>query len=142
MPRYQVTAEVPAETTRGGQVRERIEVDERFIERGLRFAAPGSAFEVKAVVTAGDRVLLPTAASDPTVIPGNRQPAPINARLPGLPSEIEVRAWAPDADFPHTLKVFLDLTPEEEARPLQRLTARLSGSLGGVRAVTGRGQDS
>lgn len=138
MPRYQLSAEIPAETARPDQVRERIEVEERFVDRGLRFAAPGSAFEVKAVVTAGDRVILPTADSDPTVIPGNRQPAPINTRLPGRPSEIEVRAWAPNADFPHTLQVLLDLTPEEEARPLQRLTDRLSGGLGGVRAVTGR----
>jgi hypothetical protein len=119
---------VPAGTPESAAVETRVQVDESFLQEGLRFAAPGSANTVKCRVLDGERSLIPTADSDPTVIPGATDRAPVRARLTGNPTEVTVRAFAPASDFPHTVTVVLDTKRVGEARPLQRLIQRFTGT--------------
>jgi len=126
MPRYQTQLTVPAGTPASSAVETRVEVDESFLQEGLRFAAPGSANTVKCRVLDGERSLIPTAESDPTVIPGSTDRAPVRARLTGNPTEVTVRAFAPASTFDHTVTVVLDTRRVGEARPLQRLIQRLT----------------
>jgi hypothetical protein len=126
VPRYQIQVDIPAGTTQPNAVTESVTVDERYVEEGVRFAAPGSANTVKARLFDGETQLLPVNDSDPTVIPGNRNTAPIRHTLPSSPSEITVRAFAPDSDFDHTLTVIVDVVEVEKSTPLQRLLNRLT----------------
>jgi hypothetical protein len=137
MPRYQLSVDVPAQSDQSQAVVESIEVDERYVRQALRFAPPGSNNTVKAVLQSGDRPLLPTAESDPVVLTNNRTFAPVQARLPGAPNDLTVRAWAPDADFPHTVTVFVDVVELARASPLQRIANRLSRDTGGIRPLSG-----
>jgi len=126
MPRYQTQLTIPPQTPQSQAVESRVAVDERFVEEGVRFAAPGSANTVKCRVLDGERSLLPTAESDPTVIPGATDRAPIRTRLTGTPTEVTVRAFAPQSTFAHTVTVVLDTRQVQQAQPLQRLIQRLT----------------
>jgi len=126
MPRYQLSATVPAGTGEDSAVVSEIEVDERFVQEGFIFAAPGASYEVQARLLAGDRQLLPEPESDTTVVPGVTDPAPIRYTLPGSPNTLELRTFAPTSNFPHTIKAVIDVVPAEEASPLQRIADRLT----------------
>lgn len=128
MPRYQLSATVPPGTSEAGAVVSTVTVDERVVRDGLIYAPPGSAFEVNAVLLAGDRQLLPDPGSDPVVIPGLADPARIDTRLPGTPNEVELRVWAPSSQFEHTVKARIDTRTEERANPLQRFVGMFEGA--------------
>jgi hypothetical protein len=126
VPRYQAQVDIPAGTTRQNAVEETVELEQRFIQEGLRFAAPGSANTVKCRLLDGETQLLPVADGDPTVIPDQRNPAPIRHTLPSRPSEVTIRAFAPTSSFDHTLTVFIDAVAVERSTPLERLLNRLT----------------
>jgi len=128
MPRYQTSVTVPAGTQRQNAVADEIQVSERVIEEGFIFAPPGSAYEVNAVLLAGDRQILPEPESDPVAIPGVTDPAQIDTLLPGSPNTVELRVWAPTADFSHTIKARIDTVPRQDANPLQRLVGVFEGA--------------
>jgi len=130
MPRYQTQLTVPAGTTQPNAVSTEIEVDERVVQRVVRFTPPGSAYTVKAVVQSGEAQLSPAPESDPTVLPGLTEPEPVQAVLPGSPSIVSIRAWAPTATNDHTITVTVDMRENFPAD--QRLLSLLSGGIGGV----------
>lgn len=121
MPRYRLAATVPAQTAVEDAVTQRIEVEEQVVTEGFLFVPPGSADEVKARLLFGETSLLPTESSDPTVLPGTTDPAVIDFRLPGTPNVIELRAWAPDADFQHTVFARFDTREPDRARSVSDL---------------------
>jgi hypothetical protein len=127
MPRYQLSITVPPQTPESAAVSDTIAVDERIVVDGFIFAPPGSAFEVNAVLFAGDRQLLPEPGSDRVVVPGVADPARIDQTLPGTPNDLELRAFAPNSDFEHTVKAVVDTRTEERARPLQRIADVFTG---------------
>lgn len=130
MPRYQTQLTVPAGTTQANAVTAEIEVDERLVRRVVRFTPPGSAYTVKAVVQSGEAQLSPAPESDPTVLPGLTEPEPVEVFLPGSPSIITVRAFAPQATNDHTITVTVDLVDDLPAT--DRLLNLLSGGIGTV----------
>lgn len=115
---------VPAGTAQTDAVQTTIEVDERLVERVVRFTPPGSAYTVKAVVQSGEAQLSPAPESDPTVLPGLTEPEPVDVFLPGSPSEVNIRAWAPTATNDHTITVTVDM--REGVQPLDRIANALS----------------
>lgn len=127
MARYQLSATVPAGTAEANAATDTVQVDERVLQDGFIYAAPGTAFAVRAVLLAGDRQVLPEPESDPVVIPGLADPTRIQTRLPGSPNEIELRVWAPNSQFEHTVKARVDTVPLERANPLQRISNVLTG---------------
>jgi hypothetical protein len=137
MPRYQVSTTVPAGTAEADAVSAEIAVSERFVQEGFIYAAPGSAFTVRARLLAGDRQLLPEPESDLTVVPDVTDPAPIRYGLPGAPNDLELRVHAPNSNFEHTVKAVVDVVEASQASPLQRIADRLSSVGGGVEPVTG-----
>jgi hypothetical protein len=108
MPRYRIQVEVPAGTTEANAVEQTIEVEERFVDSGLVFAPPGSAGTVRAELLFGEARLLPTAESDPTVIPGSTDPAPIRRTFERSPTDLTLRAFAPNSGFSHTVTARID----------------------------------
>jgi len=137
MPRYQVSATVPAGTAEDQAVVSEITVDQRFVQEGFIFTPPGSAYEVQARLLAGDRQLLPEPDSDTTVVPDVTDPAPIRYTLPGSPNTLELRVFAPTSNFEHTVKAVIDVVPVDQASPLQRIADRLTGGGGRVRRPEG-----
>jgi hypothetical protein len=134
MPRYQLSATVPVGTPEDQAVSAEIEIDQRFVQEGFIFAAPGSAYKVNAALLAGDRQLLPEPGSDTTVVPNVTDPAPIRYTLPGSPNTLELRLFAPNSDFEHTVKAVVDVVSEDQASPLQRIADRLTGGRAGPAA--------
>jgi hypothetical protein len=132
MPRYQTQVTVPPQTGQADAVEGVLVLDERYIQDGLLFVPIGADGEVKARLLFGERSLLPTPDSDPTLIEGATDPAPIREFVPGTPARLTVRVWAPDADFPHTVTARVDAVAEGRANPLQRLTDLITGG-GGAR---------
>jgi hypothetical protein len=134
MPRYQLSVTVPPQTPESAAVSDTISVDERIVKDGFLFTPPGSAFAVRAVLFAGDRQLLPEPGSDRVLIPGVADPARIDQTLPGTPNDLELRVFAPNSQFAHTVKAVVDTRTEERARPLQRIADVFTGG-GLVREV-------
>jgi len=139
MPRYQTQLTVPAGTVQADAVTDTIEVDERYVDRVIRFTPPGSAYTVKAVVQAGEAQLTPVSGSDPTVLPGDTTPEPVQTFLPGSPSTVRVRAFAPQSTNEHTITVSVDML--DRRPPIDRLTDSLTGRLGRVRDTPFSPQD-
>lgn len=137
MPRYQLSATVPAGTPESDAVVEAIEIEERWVQEGFLYAPPGAAFSVNAELRFGERRLLPTEGSDPTTVPEVTDPAPIRFAVPGVPNELTMRVWSPDAEFQHTVKAVVDVVEIQRANPLQRLVGRLTGEEGRVRPADG-----
>jgi hypothetical protein len=139
VPRYQTQLTVPPATAQADAVTEKVEVDERYVDRIIRFTPPGSAYTVKAVVQAGEAQLTPVAGSDPTVLPSDTTPEPVQAFLPGSPSTVRVRAWAPASTNEHTITVSVDML--DRRPPIDRLTDALTGRLGRVSPASVSPQD-
>jgi len=108
MTRYRWEVTVPPKTQQSAAVTSTIEVDEAVIQDGLIFAAPGSAALVFAEIRFGDLVLFPSANSSRRVLPGITDAAPLNFEAEGTPFELELRAFAPQAEFPHGVVARVD----------------------------------
>lgn len=121
MPRYQLRVDVPAQTGEASAVTDSVSVDEQVVTDGVLYVDPGAADEVRAQLRFGDRPLLPAEGSDLTTIPGDTDPAPIQVTLPGVPQEVQLRAWAPNADNSHVVLGRFDTVEVSESRPLLRL---------------------
>jgi hypothetical protein len=89
-------------------VTDSIRVQEPVLVRGFRFVPPGATFEVSATLRYGDRQLLPQPPSDRTLVPGTAEPVQIGFVDLGTPYEVTLRAFAPNADFAHTVKAQVD----------------------------------
>jgi len=101
MPLHTRQFTVPSQTDKASAVTKEIEVDELLLKEASVFIDPGSNGEVNVEVLFGDSLLLPAADGDPISKPRETGPIPLNARLPGVPNTVTIRAWAPDADFEH-----------------------------------------
>jgi len=113
MSRYQWSATVPPQTDKVDSVTETITVEERVLTAGNRFAPPGADGEVLARLNFGARSILPSPESTPSVLPERADMVDLNFRLPGVPTELELEVWAPNADFQHTVTATVD-TKEAE----------------------------
>lgn len=121
MPRYRMRLDVPESTAQSASVSTSIEVDELVIEEGLLFVPPGSRDFVSAELRYGDRRLLPTSNSTPVLLANVPERGPINVQLPGVPTDIELRAWAPDTTEQHTVTAAFNAVPVENAAQAVRL---------------------
>jgi hypothetical protein len=126
MPRYQWTVTVPAGTDRVNAETASIDVDEQIVSAGFRHAAPGATDSVRAEVVYGDKLLLPEPGSTRVVLPATTNPAPLNYQLSGTPATLELRAWAPNSNFPHTVTAQIDTERVDDEPEVVRL-ARRSG---------------
>lgn len=118
---------------------DRIDVEERYVDRIIRYTPPGSAYTVKATVRAGEAQLAPASGSDPTILPDDTTPEPVQAILPGSPSTVTVRAFAPNSTNEHTITVTVDML--DRRPPIDRLTDALTGTLGRISPVSVAPQD-
>jgi len=135
MPLYTRQVTVPAQTAESAAVRVRTEVDERVVTEAEVFIDPGSNGEVNVVLLDGESRILPERAGDPVSKPETTGPVPLSHELPGIPGQVTIKAWAPDADFEHEVIVNFETAPESRANPLQRLTDVFSGG-GSVRSAS------
>ena len=94
---------VPAGTARSAAVEVDVRVEERFVSEAAVFFPAGVNGEVFVELVAGERRLFPAQEGDPAVGVGSVGPAGVRETLPGAPNVVTWRAWAPDADFPHTV---------------------------------------
>lgn len=133
MPVYQRQIDLPAGTPQSNPVTEQVEIDEQWVDRAIRFAAPGSNNEVFAELRVGQFRLLPREGENAVVLPTSTDPEPIERELVGSPAELEWRAWSPTANFEHTLTLKLITKELERARPLKRLVDTFTGGTATVR---------
>jgi len=138
MPVYQRQIDVPAGTGRADAKRERVEIEERWIEEGVRFAAPGSNNTVNAELRFGETRLLPREGENTTVVPGTTTAEPIEERIVGQPAELEWRAWSPTANFDHTLTLKVVTRELSRANPIERLIRTFTGRQPRVRRQGGQ----
>jgi|APHM01.1.fsa_nt_gi hypothetical protein len=122
MPRYRIQVDVPAGTSQSNAVSKSIEVEEQAVRDGLIFAPPGSAGTVRAELLFGEARLLPTAESDLTVLPGATDPAPIRRTFERSPTDLTLRAFAPQSNFPHTVTARIDVLSLDQVRQDVRVT--------------------
>jgi len=118
---------VPAQTAETDAVRVETEVDEQVVTEAEVFIDPGSNGEVDVVLLDGESRILPERAGDPISKPGTTGPVPLTHELPGIPGQVTVKSWAPDADFEHEVIVNVETRARGRANPLQRLTDVFSG---------------
>jgi hypothetical protein len=121
MPLYTRQIRVPAQTAESNAVRIQTEVDERVITEAEVFIDTGSNGEVNVVVLDGESRILPERAGDPISKPETTGPVPLAYELPGVPGQVTIKAWAPDADFEHEVIVNFETRAASRANPLQRL---------------------
>lgn len=112
MTLYSLNLTVPASTGRDSAVVRDVRVDKQLIDRATVFIDPGSNGEVNVQIQSGEALLIPAIEGDPITKPGQTGPVTIDRRLPGVPNEVTVRAWAPNADFSH--EVIAQVVTEEE----------------------------
>jgi len=112
MTLYALNLTVPASTGRDNSVARTVEVDKQLVDRATVFIDPGSNGEVNVQIQSGEALLIPAIEGDPITKPGQTGPVTIDKRLPGVPNEVTVRAWAPAADFSH--EVIVQIVTEEE----------------------------
>jgi len=129
MPRYQWSVTTPSQTARQDRVRQTITVDELVLVAGNRFAPPGADGEVKARILFGARSLLPVEAGSPAVLPERSDMVDLNFQLPGVPNQVRLEAWAPDADFQHTVTATVDTTTPENV-PAEVVLTDVAPSVG------------
>lgn len=133
MPVYQRQIDVPAGTPQSNPETERVEIDEQWVDRAIRFAAPGSNNQVFAELRFGEFRLLPRENENAVVLPGSTDPEPIERELGGSPAELEWRAWSPAANFEHTLTLKIVTKDLGRANPLERLVDTFTGRTATVR---------
>ena len=131
MPLYELSVTTNVQSSEGDAVTSSVEVDEGFVEEGLIFIDPGSNGEVRAQLRFGDRSLLPASESGFVSVPANRAFVPINFVLPGSPNDIELRAWAPDADFTHEVIAQFTAVEGRKQDPLDRIAGLIGRAVGG-----------
>lgn len=128
MPLYELTVTTNAQTDEGGAVTDDVEVEEKVIQEGMIFIDPGSNGEVRAQLRFGESNLLPHSNSETVRLPGRNGPAPINAMLPGVPTSVELRAWAPNADFQHEVVAQVEAVAPANAAQEVRLVGAETGT--------------
>lgn len=139
MPLYQTSVTTNAQTGEVDAVTSTVEVEERVIQAGMIFIDPSANGEVEAQLRFGDAQLLPHANGETFQVPAVRNFAPINRQLPGVPTEIELRAWAPDADFQHPVFAQIETVSLENATDKVQLVS--VGQSGQGPAVTPTPED-
>lgn len=98
---YELRLTTQPQTTEGQAVTATIEVEQPVISNALVFIDHASNGEVQAQLRHGEFLILPHFRAETVSKPGESGPSPLSHRLPGTPTTIELRAWAPDADFTH-----------------------------------------
>jgi hypothetical protein len=126
MPLYSRIVQVDAQTPAEDAVEVMTEVREEVVTEAEVFIDPGSNGEVRVVLLDGETRVLPASEGDPIAKPGTSGPVPLDHRLPGVPSEVTVKVWAPDADFPHEVIVSWETRPPEQVGQLDRLLSLFS----------------
>lgn len=141
MPVYTRQLSVPAGTPQSNPETTTIAVEERWVDRAVRFAPPGSNATVNVELRFGEARLLPEEGESAVILPATTDPEPVAYRLPGSPSEVEFRAWSPNASFEHTLTLKLVTQELARARPLERLVDLFSSAGRVRRGRVGAGED-
>lgn len=121
MPLYELSVSTAAQQSEASANTATVTVEEPVITEGMIFIDPGASDEVRAELRFGDRRILPHPNSDPFSVPAIRNFSPINVQLPGVPTSLELRAWAPDADFAHEVICQVEAVTEENAAESVRL---------------------
>lgn len=98
---YELRLTTQPQTTESQAATARIEVEQPVISNALVFIDQASNGEVRAQLRHGELSLVPHFNADTVSKPGESGPSPLSHRLPGTPTTIELRAWAPNADFTH-----------------------------------------
>jgi hypothetical protein len=128
MALYAVRVRVPPQTALSDRVTKSVSIEEQAVTAITVFLDPGCNGEVEALVSDGERLLVPAEAGDPITKPGETGPIEFSpARtLPGKFSEVTVRVAAPDADFAHVVIAQIETVSVDDADPLERLIQRFT----------------
>lgn len=121
MPLYTRIVQVSAQTAETSAVRSLVAVDEQVVVEATVFIDPASNGEVSAVLLDGERQIIPEPSGDAIAKPGETTVKNLRHVLPGTPSDVEVKVWAPDADFDHEVIVQFETAEPEEIGQLDRL---------------------
>jgi len=136
MPQYSRTVQVEPQTAETDAVTVLTEVDEQVITEASVFIDEGSNGEVRVVLLDGETRIVPEQAGDPIAKPGSTGPVPLDHRLPGVPANVTVKVWAPDADYAHEVIVTWETREPSQTRQLDRLISLFSPT-----DVSGQTQD-
>lgn len=98
---YELNVTIPPQTAEADAVTETVRVEQILLANGMIFIDPASNGEVRAQLRIGETPILPHPNSATVSVPGRTGPSPLLVSLPGVPNVVELRAWAPNADFPH-----------------------------------------
>jgi hypothetical protein len=121
MPLYTRTLTVDSQTAEEDAAAVDTEVDEQIITEAEVFIDPGSNGEVRAELLDGDRRIIPEPEGDPIAKPGTTGPVPLSHFLPGVPSTVTLKVWAPDADFSHEVIASWETRDPDQTESIQRL---------------------
>lgn len=131
MALYELSVATNAQQAEGSASTATIETEQQVIREALIFIDPSSNGEVLAQLRFGDSVVFPHPNAGTVSAPGRNGPTPIKTQLPGVPTDIQLRAWAPNADFSHeVIAQFEAVPPDEIADPV-----RIIGGGGGGEAT-------
>lgn len=115
MPLYELTVTTSAQQAESAANTASVELEHPVITEGMVFIDRASNGEVRAQLRVGETPVLPHSNAATVSVPGRNGPAPINRRLPGVPGDVELRAWAPDADFAHDVIAQVEAVSEDNA---------------------------
>lgn len=121
MALYTLATGTPTQATQGSANTDTVSVDERGIGDVEIFITKDAFTEVRAGLFVGDRRVFPEPEGQPIQKPGNTGPVSLNYVLPGVPAEVELQAWAPNADFQHRVVCNVEAVPPDELTQPVRL---------------------
>jgi len=130
VPLYELSVTTSAQSSEAQAATSTVDVEQQVITEGFIFIDPGANGEVQAQLRFGDRTLLPARNSGTVRVPAVRQPSPINVQLPGTPNPVQLRAFAPDADFEHEVIAQFEAVPPENTTQEVRLVGTGDGDSG------------
>lgn len=128
MPVHTLAVDVPAQTNEGGRETDRTEVEVPVVTEAEIWIDPGAFDEVRARLRVGEANLIPEPSGRPIQKPGTTGPVPVNKRLPGVPGDVTLEAWAPDADFLHPVVANVEVKAPENVVQEVRLVEENLGT--------------
>jgi len=129
MALYTLATDTPTQADFPDSNTDTVQIDEKGIRDVEIFITEDSYTEVKAGLFFGDKRIFPDPAGKPIQKPGTTGPVPLDFILSGVPNELELQAWAPDADFSHRAVCNIEAIPPDELTQPVRIEA--VGSTGG-----------
>jgi len=109
MPRHIMSVDIPSATKRDEAVTTSVTVEQAVLDEGFIFIDDGAKNRIRAEVVFGNRRVIPHPNSEPQQIPGITNVASVDVQLPGVPNELTLRAWGPNADNDHDAIAVLDM---------------------------------